>query len=242
LRDTQGLAAVESEPDGWLRIGAMTRLRNLASQLHGLGLAGLTQSLEGLATPGIRRVATLGGSVFQDTRCSYYRGGFPCIRNGGEGCPAENADTHHFSLIETKGCVAVHPSTSAMALLAYRAVVVWSNGVEQPLAQALTRRKGDACIALRIPPSLESRGRWRRISSRIHSEWPLVEGVCTAGEGFVRVALGGVAPQPLFFEADSADNLRKRVGSMLKDSGIREVVSYKSRLVDAMLDDLLEEL
>ena len=41
-----------------------------------------------VATPQIRNQGTIGGNICQDTRCWYYRGGWPCRRAGGDSCYA----------------------------------------------------------------------------------------------------------------------------------------------------------
>src|SRR4029077_452002 len=62
-----------------IEIGAMTTLTEVVRhpvirEKYGL----LTQAAELVASPQIRNQGTLGGNVSQDTRCWYYRAGWPC--------------------------------------------------------------------------------------------------------------------------------------------------------------------
>jgi xanthine dehydrogenase YagS FAD-binding subunit len=114
------LKGIESTAEG-LRIGAMTSLTEVATHpeiVSGYGL--LAQAAEQVATPQIRHQGTLGGNLCQDTRCWYYRSGWPCYRAGGNVCYANapNAMNREHCVFEADRCVAVSPSDTAPALVA----------------------------------------------------------------------------------------------------------------------------
>ena len=74
------LKGIRETSDG-VEIGAMTTLTEVAQnpvirQKYGL----LAQAAELVASPQIRNQGTIGGNVSQDTRCWYYRAGWPCYR------------------------------------------------------------------------------------------------------------------------------------------------------------------
>ena len=76
--------------DGGIEIGALTTLTEIVNhpvvkQQYGL----LTDAAELIASPQIRNQGTIGGNVSQDTRCWYYRSGWPCYRAGGNICYAD---------------------------------------------------------------------------------------------------------------------------------------------------------
>ena len=86
------LKGITSVGDG-LEIGAMTTLTEVVrhpSVRERYGI--LLQAAEAAASPQIRNQGTMGGNVSQDTRCWYYRAGWPCYRAGGNIC---YADTPH---------------------------------------------------------------------------------------------------------------------------------------------------
>jgi len=79
-RRLRGIRAAGS--DG-IEIGAMTTLTEVVNhpivkQKYDL----LAQAAELVASPQIRNQGTIGGNVSQDTRCWYYRSGWPCYRAG----------------------------------------------------------------------------------------------------------------------------------------------------------------
>src|SRR5690606_31109497 len=64
-----------------------------------------------VASPQIRNQGTIGGNVSQDTRCWYYRSGFPCYRAGGNICYADTptAINREHAILGADRCVAVSP-------------------------------------------------------------------------------------------------------------------------------------
>jgi xanthine dehydrogenase YagS FAD-binding subunit len=115
------------ELDGGIEIGAMTTLTEVAEHAgiqsdYGL----LSDAASKVATPQIRNQGTIGGNVSQDTRCWYYRGGWPCYRAGGNICYADTPTSinREHALFEANRCVAVNPSDTAPALIALDAKFV----------------------------------------------------------------------------------------------------------------------
>src|SRR5438270_12757679 len=114
---------IAAEPDGAFRLGALTTIAALAADpAIRAGYPGLAAAAGGLATPQIRRVATLGGNIAQRNRCWYFRNpDIDCLKKGGDGCPARAGNALYAVAFDSAPCVAPHPSTLAAALLAYGA-------------------------------------------------------------------------------------------------------------------------
>jgi CO/xanthine dehydrogenase Mo-binding subunit/CO/xanthine dehydrogenase FAD-binding subunit len=213
LRDVRGLRGIE-RTSGGLDIGAMVTIRELAQHPEVLArLPGLAQAAGGLATPQIRAVATVGGNLLQRTRCNHFRAGdLRCRKLGGSGCPARDGDHLWHSIFLTGHCIAPHPSTLAVALLAYNALVVLHNGRVLSIdalygdGQAADREHSLSVDELLTgvwipdPPSGEH-AIWLRASSRARAEWPLVEVVVRQGTAGIRIAAGGVSPVPVRLRA-----------------------------------------
>jgi xanthine dehydrogenase YagS FAD-binding subunit len=113
------------EDGGVLRIGALTRLEDVAT--HSVvrsRYAALAEAAQRTASPHLREMGTLGGNICQDIRCWYYRTAnnrFPCLRKGGGRCHAIEGDNRYHSIFGAsveEGCCAVHPSDTAPALVA----------------------------------------------------------------------------------------------------------------------------
>jgi xanthine dehydrogenase YagS FAD-binding subunit len=127
--DVGGLSAltgVRETADG-LEIGAMTTLtavvrHPLVRERFGV----LLEGAELAASPQIRNQGTIGGNVTQDTRCWYYRSGWPCYRAGGNLCYADTptAINREHAIFDADRCVAVNPSDTAPAFIALDAQFV----------------------------------------------------------------------------------------------------------------------
>jgi xanthine dehydrogenase YagS FAD-binding subunit len=119
--------------DGMLKIGALTRLHDIAVNptLKEMYPA-LAIAAHRTASPNIRQMGTIGGNICQDIRCWYYRNPnnrFPCLRKGGGRCYAIDGDNRYHSIFGGSvegGCYAVHPSDMAPALIALNAKIITS--------------------------------------------------------------------------------------------------------------------
>jgi xanthine dehydrogenase YagS FAD-binding subunit len=214
LRDLGGLDEIERSNDGTMRVGALVKVSTIAGD-EGIrrSYPGLAQAAGGLATPQIRAVGTLGGNLLQRNRCWYFRHpATSCYKKGGSSCPAR-AGNHLYSVAFDLGpCVAPHPSTLGMALLAYEARIEVHGQEPRPVAELYDGTdphhdhqldEGEVLTGVVLPPPVEGeRGAYFRATSRAYSEWPLVECivrvVIEGGEiRFARVAVGAVANVPL---------------------------------------------
>jgi xanthine dehydrogenase YagS FAD-binding subunit len=129
LVDLGGIAelkGIRPWQDG-LEIGAMTTLTEVVRHpVVRERFAILLEAAEAAASPQIRNQGTIGGNVSQDTRCWYYRAGWPCYRAGGNICYADTPDAinREHAILQADRCVAVNPADTAPALIALDAQMV----------------------------------------------------------------------------------------------------------------------
>ncbi len=164
------LKGIKAAGDG-LEIGAMTTLTEIAESSDVRSkFALLSDAAAAVATPQIRNQATVGGNVSQDTRCWYYRGGWPCYRAGGNICYADTPTSvnREHAIFEANRCVAVNPSDTAPALIALDAkFVLRSQSGEREvnaedffitpstdIRRMTILEPGDLLTAIRIPGTL----------------------------------------------------------------------------------------
>jgi xanthine dehydrogenase YagS FAD-binding subunit len=255
--------------DGSLRIGAYVTIEAIAAdKLIAAAYPGIAASAQGLATPQIRHLATLGGNLAQRSRCWYYRNPhIACLKKGGSNCPARGGNHLYGVAFDLGPCVAPHPSTMAAALLAYDATVITyqrsglsipellgdgSNGAADNALQP-----GEMIRGIELPaPRQGERAFYKRAISRSHAEWPLVEvcarAVVTDGAfQFVRLTAGGIAPVPLRLQAAEAalqgkpaNGLNISVAAKLAASGAKPLpmTGYKLDLLEGVVRDVLEQL
>lgn len=217
LRDVTGMDGITPLADGRLELGAMVRIARISADPQiTAGWAGVAAAAGALATPQIRARASLGGSLLQDARCWYFRSPeFACLKKGGSTCFARTGDAVFHSVVDLGPCIAPHPSTMAVALLAYGATAV-VDGAERDMAALLgtgadPRRthalaQGELLGAIRLPPAVPGeRAAYFRAIHRARAEWPLVECVIRVrldGDGKIdtfAIALGGIANRPIAY-------------------------------------------
>jgi len=127
LKTIAGLNAIE-EDNGLLKIGALAILEDIAHHdVVKTKYQALAEAARRTASPHLREMGTIGGNICQDIRCWYYRhpeNRFPCLRKGGGKCYALEGDKRYHSIFGAsveQGCIAVHPSDMAAALIALNA-------------------------------------------------------------------------------------------------------------------------
>ena len=129
LKKIPNMDAIREE-GGMLKVGAMAILEDIA--YHPIvreRYAALAEAAGRCASPHLREMGTLAGNICQDIRCWYYRhpdNRFSCLRKRGSRCYALEGDNRYHSIFGgsvEEGCVAVHPSDTAPALIALEASI-----------------------------------------------------------------------------------------------------------------------
>ncbi len=254
---------------GSARIGALTAIAAIASDTRlAQAYPGISAAAQGLATPQIRHMATLGGNLAQRSRCWYYRNPqIACLKKGGTDCPARAGNHLYHVAFDLGPCVAPHPSTMAMALLAYDAKVTTDQRSGLSVSDLLGDGSNGAADNLLAPgerierielpaPLAGERALYRRAISRSYAEWPLVE-ICVravmSGGTFeqVHITAGGIAPVPLRLTASAAALRGKPANAAsaaqaaeLATSGAKPLpmTGYKLELLTGLVRDVIERI
>src|SRR5262245_48390430 len=145
VKRVSGLDAIEEGADGILRIGATARIATIEEHPSVLARYGaLAQAARETASPQIRNMATVAGSLCQRPRCWYYRSEHLCLRKGGANCLAVEGENKFHAILGGSPCYIVHPSDLATAFAAFDATV----RVRGP--------KGERIVPT-VPPSADAR-------------------------------------------------------------------------------------
>jgi xanthine dehydrogenase YagS FAD-binding subunit len=212
LRRIPGGRGIERLADGTIRIGASARIDDIArSELVGAALPALAAACEAVGTPALRAMGTIGGNLCQRPRCWYFRRAIPCLKNGGDACPAVEGENQYLAILDGGPCHIVHPSDPAVALTALEAVVeIAGRGGPRrlPIAELYLlpseRLDGETALvagefvtAVEIPPGNAGVQRYHKLMQRDAWDFALVSLAAVRREnGDVRLVLGGVAPRP----------------------------------------------
>ena len=125
---------VRENEDGSISIGPNITISELAvNEIIKKHLPALSDAAGTIATPQVRNSATLGGNLCQRPRCWYFRSiDFDCARKKGSHCFALFGENKYHAIIGTQnGCAIVHPSGTAVPLMALNAELVISDGTDQ---------------------------------------------------------------------------------------------------------------
>jgi xanthine dehydrogenase YagS FAD-binding subunit len=217
------LKGIRSTNDG-IEIGAMTTLTEIVhhpviKQKYSV----LSQGAELVASPQIRNQGTIGGNVSQDTRCWYYRGGWPCYRAGGDICYADTpvGRNREHAIFGASRCVAVHPSDTAPALIALDAKFVirtpkgerivnaedYFVGPEIDITRINILQPEDLLVAVRIPATWAgAKFYFEKVRDRNVWDFPLMNvasAMVLSGNNIehIRIAVSAVAPRPMRLKA-----------------------------------------
>ncbi|MGA7359970.1 MAG: xanthine dehydrogenase family protein subunit M [Candidatus Sulfotelmatobacter sp.] len=220
IEELRGVRTTGNNGSEGIEIGAMTTLTEVVNhpiiqQKYGL----LAESAELVASPQIRNQGTIGGNVSQDTRCWYYRGGWPCYRAGGNICYADTPEgrNREHAILHADRCVAVNPSDSAPALIALDAKFVirtpkgervvgaedYFIGPDIDITRLHILRPGDLLMAIRIPSTWAgAQFYFEKIRDRNVWDFPLMNvaaAMVTSGDTIerIRIAVNGAAARPL---------------------------------------------
>lgn len=264
-----GYKAISWDADGAADIGALATIATIAADARIIAAyPGIALSAQGLATPQVRQVATLGGNLAQRSRCWYFRrADIDCLKKGGSTCPARSGNHLYGVAFDLGPCVAPHPSTMAAALLAHDATITTDRRSGLTIADLL----GDGSLAhadhtlaavemirsIALPaPLADERASYKRAISRTYAEWPLVE-LCARvviADGkfqFIRLAAGGIAPVPLRLTAaesaltgKAANTATIAEAAKAATSGAKPLpmTAYKLDLLQGLVRDVLEQL
>lgn len=253
ISDLKQLKGISVQSAGDLKIGAVTPLAEISSsRIVTAKYAALAQAAASVGTPQLREQGTLGGNLCQRPRCWYFRTDFQCLKKGGASCYAATGENQYHAIFGGGPCFFVHPSDTAVALIALQALVAITGpagnklvkidnffvGPKKAVARENVLLPGEIVTEIRIPPASGTfKSSYRKIAARGSWDFALVsvavamqvedDGVRTA-----RIVLGGVAPYPWRAEAAEKLVVGKKLDSALAAAAAEAAVSGAMPLRD----------
>ncbi len=237
IKTIPGLEFLKEE-SGVLRIGALSRLEDIAKEPLILEkYTALAQAAARTASPHLREMGTLAGNLCQDIRCWYYRNPnnrFPCLRKGGGRCYAIQGDNRYHSIMGGSvedGCYAVHPSDTAPALIALNARVVTTKRTmalekffQVDVARTTVLDPDEIVTEIRVPkPRANSLSVFLKFAIRKSIDFPIVNcaAMITSSSGTAtaaRICLNAIWIKP--YRAVKAEKaiLKKKIGKRVAEA------------------------
>jgi len=272
LKALPNMDKITYTPGKGLNIGALVTIAEIAEhELINKKYTVLGQAAKEVASPQLRNLGTIGGNLCQRPRCWYFRGDFHCLRKGGDVCFAVDGENKYHCIIGGGPCFIVHPSDTAVALLALGASVIVFSGkksLQIPLKEffvlpgtLVTRenilKPNEIIIGVLVPDTpagtrsgylkLKERGVWDFATVSAAAVLQVQQdSVQTAS-----IALGGVAPIPwlekqlsrqLKGTTTKPDNLEQIVSTALENAEPLEQNAYKIPMARNLIKRLVTNL
>ena len=226
---------------GGLRIGAAVKIADLADHAEVKKLyPALVTAAEGVGTPQIRNMGTVGGNIMQRPRCWYFRNEeFNCLKKGGSRCFAVEGENQYHAIFGDGPCHIVHPSSLAVPVIAYggRFRVAGPNGAREidagqffqmPNANLYgeTVLQPDEIVTHVLLPAPGQRSAAYEVRVKQSHDWPLAAAAVNlvmsgATVKSARVVMGAVAPTP--WRAQAAE--RVLAGKTITDAVATEAAN-----------------
>jgi xanthine dehydrogenase YagS FAD-binding subunit len=202
--------------DGGLRIGTAVKIADLIEHAQARRLyPALITAAEGVGTPQIRNMGTVGGNIMQRPRCWYFRNEeFNCLKKGGSKCFAVDGENQYHAIFGDGPCHIVHPSSLAVPVIAYggRFRVAGPNGTRDIDAAQFfqmphqnlygeTVLQSDEIVTHIVLPAPGHRSAAYEVRFKQSHDWPLAAAAVNlvmSGPTVksARIVMGAVAPIP----------------------------------------------
>ncbi|PAX08269.1 FAD binding domain-containing protein [Sphingomonas lenta] len=258
-----GLNRIEETREGGLRIGALVRNTDLASDKRVRRDYGvLSRALLSGASGQLRNKATTAGNLLQRTRCPYfYDTTKPCNkRRPGSGCAALGGFNRNLAIMGTsEQCIATHPSDMAVAMRALDATVetVRPDGSTRTFPIAEFHRlpgdtphidtnlaPGELITAVTLPKPVRGYQTYRKVRDRASYAFALISVAAVIPKrGAGRLAFGGLAHKPWRVEAAERrmGDAREVAATVLAGARTTPQNAFKVPLVERTLAQVFGE-
>ncbi len=219
IRNVHSLHTIEATKSG-LQLGPLVTLAEISEHPEiQERYAALSDAAGHAATPQVRNMATLGGNLMQRPRCWYFRSSeFDCRKKGNsDDCHALAGENQYHAIVNNGTCAMVHPSSTAVPLLAMNAEVELTSKAgkrtvamrdfylapEQDLQHETAVKPGELITGIRVPaPAAGTRSAYQKYGEKESFDWPLADaGVVLEIDGNTcrnaAIVLGVAAPTPI---------------------------------------------
>jgi xanthine dehydrogenase YagS FAD-binding subunit len=251
IKHIPGLAGIQYNATGGLKIGALTKLAEAADNADvRRHYPMLAYAFDEAASPQIRYMATVGGNVCQRPRCWYFRNGFGLLAMKDGKSLVTDGDNRYHAIIGNDGPAKfVTPSTIAPALIAYGAKVriVGSGGQrEVDLAkffrapQSENEREHDLktneiVTEIIVPPANGAKSAQYEVRQKQAFDWPLsLASVALWMDGNTvkqaTIVLGAAAPVPWVSQEAAKALVGKSLNEQTADAAGQAAVSIAQPL------------
>ena len=255
LQSISELKGITRREDG-ISIGSLTTLEEIQNDRTIASLIpSLAQAARAVASPVLRKTATLGGNILCENRCLFYNQSEfwreavgLCLKCEGDVCIATGGK---------KACFSKFVSDTAPVLIALNAKVeieTTHGKSTKPLEELYTGNgiqprtilRGELITQIFIPAPENVKCVFRKLRPRLSVDFTsLTSAVALYPQGRIKIALGGVDPRPVVGENDSYHASELRAG-IIKSARIvdNDLYSrkYRKEMIEVFINSAYREL
>ncbi len=259
LIDITGIEELKQvKSDGnFIRIGSLVKLDELKNhKIISENFPALLEAAHSVATPMLRKTATIGGNILCENRCIFYNQskwwreavGY-CLKCDGAICIATGGK---------KNCFSKFVSDTAPVLISYDAQieVADKNGIQQIKLEDIytgdglqPRNLSDSAIIISIILPFDKRYKcvFKKLRPRESADFTsLTTAVSVDENGRVKIAVGGIDPKPIVTEGKSVSEKDELIKYIFKKSRVvdNDYYSrpYRREMITVYLNRSFEEL
>ncbi len=251
IKNIQGLSGIQYNATGGLRIGALTKLAEVAdnADVH-RHYPTLAYAFDEAASPQIRYMATVAGNLCQRPRCWYFRNGYGLLATqNGKSLVADGDNRYHAIIANGGPAKFVTPSTIAPALIAYNAKLrLLGPGGQREIDLAKFYRtpmsenerehdlqNNEIVTEIIVPPATSVKSAQYEVRQKHAFDWPLsLASVALWLDGNnikqANIVLGAVAPVPWVSQEAAQALIGKPINDQTAEAAGQAAVSIAKPL------------
>jgi 4-hydroxybenzoyl-CoA reductase subunit beta len=239
-----------------LVIGSLVCLDDLKNEIISHHFPIIAQAAHSVASPTIRKTATLGGNLLCENRCSFYNqsewwreaaGG--CLKSHGNICLASGG---------SRNCFSKFVSDMAVALISLQASMEWvdENGSSTVSLESIysgdgvnPRRLSKTAIikSIFIPLDGDTWSVYKKLRKRETLDFTsLTMAISINKAGRIRIVLGGVHAKPVIAEGRKGDDMEKLISQAVSSTRVIDndtySRAYRREMIGVFLNRGLNEL
>lgn len=243
--------------DNLLKIGSLVRLDDLQNnKIIAEKFPALIQAANAVASPMLRKTATIGGNVLCENRCKFYNqtewwreAAGHCLKCNGDICLATGGKNK---------CFARFVSDTAPVLISMNALLEIADNAGNKIVPLKDIYTGDGINPrnllqvsilknIILPLDKEYNVVFKKLRPRETVDFTsLSTAVSVNKQNEVKIVIGGVDPRPLIFEANTKSNFEEIIENAVKASKVVDndyySREYRKEMVALFIKKSLEEL
>lgn len=243
--------------ENFLKIGSLVRLDELKKNAAiRESFPALLQAAHSVASPLLRKTATLGGNLLCENRCTFYNQsewwreavGY-CLKCDGDICIATGGK---------KACFSKFASDTAPVLISTEAQIEIADGDEIKTIPLETIYTGDGVNSIQLPKTAIIRSivlplnkNFKTVFKKLRPReavdfTSLTTAVSLSNNGSIRIVIGGVDPKPVLIEGTTNDNLEELIKKAMKKPRVVDndfySRTYRREMMEVFLQQSFKEL